>query len=510
MHSASHQTRRWVFWVIVLTAIFFRTYQIDTIPPGLYADEAMNGNDALEALATGDFKVYYPNNNGREGLYNNLTAIVFKLFGANIITLKLVAVLAGVLGVIALYLLGKEMFNWPIGALASFLMAISFWSVNFSRISFRAILAPMLATYALYFFWKGTKGQHLFNFFLGGIFLGLGFYTYIVFRVTPFFIGLGFLAYWHFIKKDFDGAEYARARNYLIRGLVLLAVTTLLVALPIGVYYWLNPGDFLGRTTQISVFSETNALKTLGLNLVKTMGMFNFVGDHNWRHNFAGQPLLFWPIGVMFVGGLLRSILKLFKHWRSHGHFSTIPVILLSWFFIGLLPVIFSNEGLPHALRALLVMPVVFLWAGEGAWWFFSALRYWYAARDKHHHEAALVSGLAVIIFLVSLGIAEYHRYFIQWGKNPETTSAFHRQYVQIGQEINSLPLHIPKYVIVEKGDVLVNGIPVTAQTTMFVSKTFLPLGQKEKNVTYLTIEQFRARQRSILSFPSVRIFYLR
>ncbi len=228
--------RRWVFLIILLTAVFFRTYETGTLPPGLYPDEAMNGNDALQTLETGHFKVYYPNNNGREGLYNNLTALVFKVFGPHIWSLRLVAILAGILGVIALYLLGQEMFSWEIGALSSFLMAISFWHVNFSRIAFRAILAPMLATYALYFFWKGIRGKHLANFLFSGVCLGLGFYTYISFRVAPLFIGLGFLAYWHFVRKDFEGSEYIHTRNHLIRGFVLLVVTAILVALPIGIF----------------------------------------------------------------------------------------------------------------------------------------------------------------------------------------------------------------------------------------------------------------------------------
>ncbi len=509
MLAASPQTRRWIFITILFTAIFFRTYHLNSIPPGLYPDEAMNGNDALETLETSNFKVYYPNNNGREGLYNNLTAIVFKFFGANVITLKLVAVLAGILGVIALYLLGKELFSWQIGALSSFLMAISFWHVNFSRISFRAILAPLLATFAIYFFWKGLRGKHWFNFLVSGFFLGLGFYTYIAFRVAPLFLILGFLAYWHFLKKDFSGTTYIHSRNYLLRGLVFLMLATIVVALPIGIYYWLNPGDFLGRTAQISIFSDTNALKTLGKNMLQTLGMFNFVGDYNWRHNLAGQPILFWPIGVLFAAGFLRSILKLFKRWRTHGHFSTIPVIMLSWFFIGLLPVILSNEGLPHSLRALVVMPVVFLWAGEGLWWLFTAFYHWYAVRDQHPHEASLVCTLVLIIFLFSLGLAEYKRYFLDWARNPSTASAFNQDYVKIGEEINALPAGIPKYVVVERGDVFVNGLPVSAQTTMFITKTFSTQGQREKNVTYLTLEQFTSQKEFISNIPSVHVFYL-
>lgn len=510
MLHPSKTTRNIFFIIIVLVAIFFRTYQLDSFPPGLYPDEAMNGNDAMEANETGKYKIYYPNNNGREGLYNNLTALTFKVFSPDVWTLKLMAVIAGVLGVIALYLLGKEMFNWQIGALSSFLMAISFWHVNFSRISFRAIFAPMLVAFAVYFFWKGLRGRHLMNFLFSGIFLGLGFYTYIAFRITPLFLIFGFLAYWHFLKQDFDGPEYTHGRNFILRGFVLLVVTTIIVALPIGIYYWMNPADFLGRTGQISVFAGGHVIETLTMNTVKTLGMFNFVGDHNWRHNIAGSPLLFWPIGVFFAAGFLRSIWKLFRRFRDHGHFAAVHILLLSWFFIGLLPVILSNEGIPHSLRALVALPVVFLFAGEGMWWIFKSLHQWYVLRDKHPHEASLVTTMVLIIFLISLGLAEYNRYFRIWGQDPITASYFNQDDVKMGEEINALPAAVPKYVVVERPGVLVNNIPMSSQTVMFISKTFLDSGQKQKNVTYLSPEEFAVRQRAILSNPQAKVFYIK
>ena len=149
MHSK--RTEKFVLLSILVIALFFRLYQLDSIPPGIYSDEAVNGNNALEVLDTGKPQVFYPDNNGREGLLINLTALSFKIFGVNIWSFKLIPVLAGMLGILALYLLAKEMFNWQIGALSSFFMAVSFWHVNFSRIHFRAILAPMLFTFMLYF-----------------------------------------------------------------------------------------------------------------------------------------------------------------------------------------------------------------------------------------------------------------------------------------------------------------------------------------------------------------------
>ena len=72
--------------VILLIASFFRLWQLDTIPPGLYPDEAINGNEAL----SNPWKVFYPENNGREGLFINLISLSFSIFGISIWSLRIV------------------------------------------------------------------------------------------------------------------------------------------------------------------------------------------------------------------------------------------------------------------------------------------------------------------------------------------------------------------------------------------------------------------------------------
>lgn len=509
-HFRNRRLQIFVFLVILATAIAFRVPELETIPPGLYPDEAMNGINALRVLDTGNVKTFYPENNGREGLYINLTAFIFKIFGPHIWSLRLAAVLAGVLGVVALYLLGKELFNWPIGALSSFLMAISFWHVNFSRISFRAIWAPLLLTLTIYFLWKGLKGHHLINFVFSGIFLGLGFYTYLSFRVVPLILAAVLWFYWQFIKKDFHHQQYEDARFYLTRGMILVFLAALITALPLGLHFWINHADFWGRTGQLSVFSSSSPLKTLLTNAGQTLAMFNFTGDFNWRHNFSGDPLLLWPVGIFFAAGLLRSFIKLFKHWRKHGHFSAIPAVLLGWFFIGLLPVVFSNEGLPHALRAIIVAPAVFLFAGEGMWWFFNLLKNWYASYQRSVHEASLVSSLVLVILLASLTGAEGRKYFADWAKNPNTAAAFNQNYVKTAEEINGLPLGTTAYVVVEAPGVLVNKIPMPAQTVMFLTKTYNAKQQILEKVFYLLPNEFAQRQNEIANDSSAHVFYLR
>ena len=59
-----------------------------------------------------------------------------------------------------------------------------------------------------------------------------------------------------------------------------------------------------------------------------------------------------------------------------------------------------------------------------------------------------------------------------------------------MGRQLNNLPKNMPKYVIVEAGGTDVRGIPMPAQTIMFITDTFTPEKQKEKNIFYVLPKQ--------------------
>ncbi|MDP3954444.1 MAG: glycosyltransferase family 39 protein [bacterium] len=492
--------KRWIIILIIIaTAAFFRFYNLADAPPGLYPDEAMNGNNALQAISTGDYKVFYPENNGREGLFMNLQAISISAFGNEPWALRLVSAIFGTLTVLGLYLLTKELFNRHIAYIASFLLAVSFWHVLFSRISFRAIMAPMFLVFALYFLWQALRSKHLLPFAISGLFWGLGLYSYLAFRIIPLAAIITLLAYWHFIKKDYDHEKYERVKMDIARGLVLALFVAALVSIPLALYFYNNPGDFLGRTGQLSIFASENPALTLIKNLGQTLAMFNFEGDRNWRHNLGGSPMLLWPVGAMFVVGFLRSIFKCLRQWKRHGHFSTVQTLLLSWFFVGLLPVILSSEGIPHALRAIIIVPVVYIFAAEGIWWLYEVMSREYRSTDVHEiklrrlkiSESNIVAGFAIIVFLGAIAIANFDKYFNKWAQSPITAAYFNKNYVDLGKHINNLPIEVKKYVLVNAGGVLVNGIPMPSQTVMFITDTYTPEKQKAKNIFYLTEEQF-------------------
>ena len=100
-----------VLIIVIALAIFFRFLQFTSIPAGLYQDEAMNGTDALSSLNSGEYKAFYTNNNGREGMIVWLDALAIKLFGTEPWVLRLFPAIAGVLAVLGLYFLARELFG---------------------------------------------------------------------------------------------------------------------------------------------------------------------------------------------------------------------------------------------------------------------------------------------------------------------------------------------------------------------------------------------------------------
>ena len=169
--------------------------------------------------------------------------------------------------------------------------------------------------------------------------------------------------------------------------------------------------------------------------------------------------------------------------------------ILFGWLIVAILPVIVSNESLPHALRALLMIPPVFILAGVGGLWFYEKIKSSILNRETDAKPGVKLTRkiflFSIFYFLLSILVFEaYYVYFIKWGQNPNVPGAFSANYVEIGRQLNALPKTLPKYVIVEARGADVRGLPMPTQTVMFITDTFTPEKQEEKNIFYVLPEQ--------------------
>jgi len=434
-----------LLFLIVALGFFLRILNIENAPPGVYPDEAVNGINALNALTYGDWRWFYDANNGREGLFMNMIAICFKLFGISVLTLKLPSIIFGTLTILGTYLLSKELYKKDRFALISaFLVATAFWAINFSRISFRANMLPTVLVFSFYFLMRGVRTKKWWDFAVGGLIFGLGLHTYISFRITPLILVV-MLATLIITKERF-------LKEYWKLIFIFVIFTTITVA-PMLYTFYVHPEYIQSRTGNVSVLNpEVNQghlakafLKSLSLSVIK----YTIWGDQNWRHNYPPYSLLDPITGIAFIFGFIYAVGRTFhllvirvtKKIRNER--LEVYMLLLSWFFVMLIPEFMTAEGNPHALRAIGTLPPVFILSTL-------AIEFFLRKADKRSFIFKKVTTSLIITIIIVIGVFNIVKYHFVWAKKSETYRSFDKNVMEISNYIDTLPKDKEVIIIVE------------------------------------------------------------
>jgi len=431
-----------LLFLIVALGFFLRIYRISSVPPGVYPDEAVNGMDAISANNSGHYQWFYPANQGREGLMMNLVALCFKLFGISMLSLILPSIIAGALTVLGIFLLSRELFNNRVGLISAFLVAVSFWPLNFSRISFRANLLPAILVFSFYFLFLGLRTKKWWPYIIGGFVFGIGMHTYIAWRIAPLILIL-LLVFVILSRKNYLKENWGKI-------LVFLA-TSIIAAAPMFWTFYAHPEYFESRSDSISIFSPKinnghpilTFLRSFGLSLAK----YNFWGDQNWRHNYPPYPILDYVTGIAFLFGLIFALIKFFKlswyRWRYKIQNSELEVyaLLVFWFFIMLVPEFMTAEGNPHALRSIGTLPAVFLLAAL-------TFEFIYQKIEKYNYSFKKITHSILLIAIIFIGAFNILKYHVFWAGKTETARAFEKVDMDVSDYLKTLPHDKEIYVI--------------------------------------------------------------
>ncbi|MFN8598817.1 MAG: glycosyltransferase family 39 protein, partial [Anaerolineae bacterium] len=377
-HSAFRTPRSaWLLVVTLLIAAFLRLWQVGTLPPGLHYDEAADTIIA-EQIARGESApIFVEAYTGKEVLFFYWAAAWMKLIGPSAFAMRLAAAMLGLLTVAATYRAVAEILASPphlrslsltrrgeqgVALLAAVFIATSFWHVLMSRLGFRSISEPLIQALALAALFRGLRLGRWRWFFVAGALIGLNLYTYLAARLFPVAIALIFLYY------------LAVDRRHRLDRLTQFLVTTasaLVVFAPLGVYFLQHPSVFLTRIQQVAPHAD----QATGLldNISKALGMFFLDGDPYIRFNLPGRPLFPWLLGALFLIGFVVAVIGMFRGrtlQRRAAYFSLIVMTLIM-----LLPTALAvNEISPSNLRAIGLMPTVFVFPALGGWWLIKTL----------------------------------------------------------------------------------------------------------------------------------------
>ena len=334
---------------VLVVAAILRTLRLDTFPPGLYADVAVNGLDALGVPAHG-LQVIYPRGagNGIEGMIVWLDALSIALLGARPIALYLTTVVIGLVTLPLHYLLGTRLFGRRIGLISTALLAVSFWAVHYSRLGYRTLLVPLFLDLAFLLLWWAARRDSAWHWALAGVVLGLGAYTYTSYRLVVLVIA-GLVVVRILARRDIPGNRRSWA-------LGILAAAA--VAAPLAIATMLHP-DVLSRDIGVSVLkggTPAGLPGRLADHALRTIAAFNVWGDPERQYNVPHLPLFDPIVGLAFLAGIVVAI----KRWRESGY-----ALLLLWLGVFTLVVLLSDRT-PHMLRASGLVPAAYLLAAVG------------------------------------------------------------------------------------------------------------------------------------------------
>ncbi len=122
-----------------------------------------------------------------------LYSLSYHAFGVNLFAARLVSAISGILSVIILWKLAKELYNeWIIGLISAFFLSISVFHAWYSRLAMQEALLTLLITTSLFMYYMGIKQENNIFLLLGGAFLGLATNTKqngaIAFIIIVFFL----------------------------------------------------------------------------------------------------------------------------------------------------------------------------------------------------------------------------------------------------------------------------------------------------------------------------------
>ena len=382
----------WSNWVVfglilvVLLAAFFRLYDLKGVPPEMTSDHIEKILDS-QRVVEGDRDVFFTNNGGREAFQMYAMALLSQLpgMGMDFNTLKLLAVIEGVLTMPFLWWLGREIVGAHdrklgnlVGVMLAALVAVSYWHVAITRLSLRIVLTPLVTSILLIFLVRAMRYNRRADFILAGLTLGFGLYTYQAVRMLPIVVVMGVILAFVYRFRE------RKMRWMYVQNLTILVVVSFVVFVPLFRYSVDFPESFwrrtAGRLLGDDVIQETDLmgniverratfqeraeafadnLPVLTSNIRNALLMYNWKGDVAWINGVPNYPVMDSISGAFLIVGLAAWVALVVRR-RGDPVYLLIPLTV----FVMLLPSALSIAAPlenPSATRTSGSLPPVYL-----------------------------------------------------------------------------------------------------------------------------------------------------
>jgi 4-amino-4-deoxy-L-arabinose transferase-like glycosyltransferase len=379
-----------LLFVILFLGSVLRLYRLGAVPISPDWDEVALGYDAYSIAHTGkdEFGKLLPIvlrsfDDYKPALYTYLIIPFYKLFDLNVFAVRLPSALLGIASIFSVYLLIKRLFEREdIALLSAFMLAISPWHIQFSRVAFESNVGLAFNIFAATFFVYGLKKHWLLT--LSALFAGLSIYVYQSEKVFTPLLVLGLIII-------FAKPLFSIPKKYLVSAFLL----GILVVLPM-VFYIITDKQALLRAQGTSIFNNqtillrSNASRNLyNIQAGNTLGTLldnrrviyarTILGGYlshfnpNWllngdinRHHAPDMGLIYlWEFPFIAIG----IYALLFGKFDKRG-----KLLVFFWFLVTPIPASITSE-VPHAVRTLNFLPTWQVFTALGLLAAFSFIR---------------------------------------------------------------------------------------------------------------------------------------
>lgn len=241
----NHQRELIIATGILGLALLVRTIDLSMHPYPWSGDESSIGVEAGRIL-NGEITNFFDSGWSSQSNWSFVpTAAAEILFGQNILAVRLVSALEGVLAVLFTYLFGRTLFGPEIGLLAGVFLASLPYNVHFSRIGVNNIVDSLASALLFWLIAKSIKTEDLRFYFGAGLLAGLSIYTYAGTRLVAILGGCALLY------------VIVRQRKFLkahVKHLLTFGAAAVLSAAPQAAYFARHQDIFLGRFGQEGIF----------------------------------------------------------------------------------------------------------------------------------------------------------------------------------------------------------------------------------------------------------------
>lgn len=377
---------------LFLLAFFLRAWSLETLPTTLSGDEGSAGLSAVEfargrannLLTIGWFS--FPS------LYFAIQGLGIFLLDQTVAGLRIASALAGALTVVAVYGLGRTMFNRLTAVFAAVLLAAFHYHIQFSRIGLNNIWDGLFGALIMAGLWYGWKHERRIGFLLCGLALGLGQYFYVTVRVFPIL-----LLIWAFFAFLTRREKFKRC----LPGLSLAAFVAFVVVIPLIFLFARFPNEFNAPLQRVTIFDGwleqavaqqgQPAIKIIWDQILNTALGFTHMPLRHWYN--PGVPLLLPGSAALFILGALWALAN------PNLRYLLLLLPLLSMVILGGL-----SQDAPASQRYVIAVPFVAILVALPL----TRLAEWLQNYWPQFRRAILVAAALILIWLAAADLRYY------------------------------------------------------------------------------------------------------